>query len=52
VYNTITCLILISTYYNYNSVYNQFTAHVTTDTQQELMVSGVGHPGWDITAFY
>jgi len=22
--------------------------HVSTDTQPELMVSGVGHPGWDI----
>jgi len=31
----------------YISVYCPYM-HVSTDTQPKLMVSGVGHPGWDI----
>ena len=38
----------IPTYYNYESVHSQVTAHVSTDTQPELMVSGVGHPPCNI----
>jgi len=45
----------ITTYYNYScetqydSVYiSLLLMHVSTNTQPELMVGGVGHPGWDI----
>jgi len=33
----------------YDSVYiSLLPMHVSTNTQPELMVSGVGHPGWNI----